>query len=73
MNDPLNKFDGAMSQAQAAPEDWLGGEAFLGSHYHTIDGRRTRRVWTEGEVLAACLGALTLGAAIGLVCARVSK
>ncbi|GKS59449.1 hypothetical protein YTPLAS18_29760 [Nitrospira sp.] len=73
MSDPLKASDDAMNHAQATPEDWLGGEAFLGSHYDTIDGKRTRRVWTEGEVLAACLGALTLGAAIGLACARGSK
>ena len=73
MSDPLKKSDGSTNQAQTGPEDWLGGEAFLGSHYDAAKGARTRRVWSEGEVLAACLGALTLGAAIGLVCARSAK
>ena len=73
MSDPLKKSDGSTNQSQPAPEDWLGGEAFLGSHYDTSKGTRIRRVWSEGEVLAACLGALTLGAAIGLVCARSGK
>ena len=73
MSDPLKVSDGSPNQAPMSPDQWLGGEAFLGSYGQSTNGRRIRRVWSEGEVLVACLGALTLGAAIGLVCARSTR
>ncbi len=73
MSEPLDASEESGSRIRAASEQWLGGEAFLGSGYREAPGPKLSRFWSQGEVLALCLGAMTLGAALGLMLGRPNR
>ena len=71
--DPLESSNLFPGRTSSVSEQWLGGEAFLGHGYRPSERPTQSRVWSRAETLALCLGALTLGTALGLVFGRSSK
>lgn len=51
-------------------DQWLGGEAMVGSDYSRSGRESGLREWSHGEALALVLAGLTVGTALGIVLGR---
>ena len=51
-------------------EQWLGGEAMVGSGYSRSGRESALREWSHGEALVLVLAGLTLGTVLGMFFGR---
>lgn len=78
MNDPTGtrRADAVPDIASSAgfgsmgSDQWLGGEAMVGSGYGRSERESGSRKWSHGEALVLVLAGLTLGTALGMLVGR---